>query len=117
VAREMSHLSDYLVNTRMGRPWDHLSPEQKPLDMQRDCTEPDTGPASRSHSFEGCTAVSGLAMPEVTGHSAADYTSAAAGIGQHTTMRMKSLVAKQHCCSGILLATVALVRQSVAECM
>jgi hypothetical protein len=102
---------------RMGRPWDHLSPEQKPLEMQRDCTEPDKGPASRSHNSEGCTAVSGPAMAEVTGRSAADCTSAAAGFGQHRTMRTKSLAAKQHCYSDILLATVVLDRQSVAECM
>jgi hypothetical protein len=114
---ERSHLSDYLVNMRMDRPWDHLSPEQKPLDMLRDCTAPDTVPVSRSHSSEDCTAVSGPAMAGAIVRSAADCTSAAAGTGQRTTTRTKSLAVRQDCYSDILLATVALDRQSAAEYM
>jgi hypothetical protein len=51
---------------------------------------------------------------EATEHSAGDCTSEAAGIGQHTTLKRKSLAAKQDCCSSILLATVAPDRQRAA---
>ena len=81
-----SQSNDCWENRHMDHPWDRSSPEQEPLGIQKDCTVPGMEPASHSHSFEGCTAVSGLAVIEATGHSAGDCTSGAAGIGQHTTL-------------------------------
>lgn len=73
---------------RTGRPWDHSSHEQELLGMRRDCIETGTEP-SHSHSSEDCTAVSAPVAAAAIGHSAVGCTSAAAGIGQHTTRQMK----------------------------
>lgn len=101
----------------MDHPWDRLSPEQEPLDMQKGCTVLDMEPASCSHSFGDCTAVSVPVAEAAIGHSSEDYTFGAVGIGQHMTARKSSLAERQRCCSGMRPATVALVRQHAADCM
>jgi hypothetical protein len=102
----------------MDHPWDHLSPEQEPLDMQKDCTVLGMEPASYlKHSFEDCTAVSDLEAEAAIGHNSGDCTSVVVDIGQHTTTRMRSLAERQHCCSDMRPATVALARQHAADCM
>jgi hypothetical protein len=106
-AMKRSHLSDCSESTRMDHPWVRLSLELKLLGRRTDCTEPDMGLASHWHSSEDCIAASGPAVIEATEHSAGGCTSEAAGIGQHTTMRRMSLVARQDCCSGILLVIAA----------
>jgi hypothetical protein len=116
-AKRKSHSSGCLENMHMDRPWVRLSLEQELLGRRTDCTGPDMGPGSRWHSSEDCTAVSDLVVIEATEHSAGGCTSGAAGIGQHTTPRTKSLAVKQDCCSSILLATVALDRQRAAGYM
>ena len=82
-----------------------MSLELKLPDRQRGCIERCMGPVSRWHSSEDCSAVSDPAVIGATEHSAEDCTSEAAGIGQHTTKRTMSPVARQRRCSCILLAT------------
>jgi len=101
----------------MDHPLDHLSPEQEPLDMQKDCTVLDTEPASYLRSFEDCTVVSDLGAEAAIGRNSEDCTFVAVDIGQHTTTRKKSLAGRQHCCSDMRPATVALARQHAADCM
>ena len=86
VAMRKSHSNGCLENMHKDHPWARLSLEQELQGRQTGCTEPGMGQGSRWHNSEDCTAVSGLAVIEATGHSAGDCTSGAAGIGQHTTL-------------------------------
>lgn len=116
-AMRKSHSSGCLENMHTDHPWVRWSPEQELLGKQTDCTEPDMGQDSRWHSSEDYTAVSGLAVIVVIERSAGDCMSEAAGIGQHTMMRTKSLAVKQDCCSSILLVTAVPDRQQAVGCM
>jgi hypothetical protein len=101
----------------MDHPWDHLSPEQEPLDMQKDYTVLDMELASYSRSFGGCTAIFVPAAGAAIGHSSEDCTFGAVDIGQHMTAQKSSFAERPRCCSDMRPATVALVRQHAADCM
>jgi hypothetical protein len=116
-ATRKSHSSGCLENMHTDHPWVRLSLGQELPGKRTGCTEPDMGQSSRWHSSGDYTAVSGLVVIGVIERSAGDCTSEAAGIGQHTTKRTKSLAVKQDCCSSILLATVVPDHQQVAGCM
>jgi hypothetical protein len=101
----------------MGHPWVRLSLELKLPDRQMGCIGQSMVPVSRWHSSEDCSAVSDPAVTGATEHSAEDCTSEAAGIGQRTTKRTMSPVARQGRCSCILLATAVPGHQWAAGCM
>jgi len=116
-AMRKSHSNGCLENMHTDHPWARLSLEQELPGKRKGCTGPGMEQNSYWHSSEDCTAVSGLVVIGVTERSAGDCTSEAAGIGQRTTMRTKSLAVKQDCCSSILLATAVPDRQRAAGCM
>lgn len=113
----MWHLSGCWENTHTDRPWDRWSLAQELPGTQRDCTEMGREPASRSHSSADCTAVSVPEAGETTEHSAGDCTFVVVGIGQHTTMRMRSPAATQHYYFDIRPAIAVPARRPVAGYM